>query len=137
MGLLERMATKAMVKTVRKSLPVASTEKLTKHYNQLLEAQRLTDDVRSQGELQGLKADILAELERRTTQAHGKHLDTIIDLVGRADRESKAATLVRLGHAVNTLLEQFEGVSDAPLSFAEFSRQHSGPTRLKKLQKSF
>lgn len=65
MGFLERMATKGMVKTVRKSLPGASSEKLTKHYNKINEAYRMTDDIRAQGELLELQNEIRAELERR------------------------------------------------------------------------
>lgn len=65
MGMIEQLATKAMVKTVRKSIPVASSEKLIKHYNKLQEAYRSTDDIRAQAELDKLKEDIRAELERR------------------------------------------------------------------------
>lgn len=65
MGIIEQLATKAMVKTVRKSIPVATTEKLIQHYNKIQEAYRSTDDIRAQGELLMLKQDIHAELERR------------------------------------------------------------------------
>ncbi|MEP0325113.1 hypothetical protein [Bauldia litoralis] len=65
MGLFSRMATKATVATVRKSLPNASPEKLVAHYNTLQEAYRSTDDVRSQGEIIALQQEILAELDRR------------------------------------------------------------------------
>ena len=50
MGMIERMAAKAMIATVRKSLPGASDEKLVKHYNKLQKAYRMTDDVHSQAD---------------------------------------------------------------------------------------
>jgi hypothetical protein len=65
MGFMARMATKAMVKTVRTSLPGASDEKLKKHHQSVSEALHMNEDEDCNLMLIELRIDIANEMERR------------------------------------------------------------------------
>jgi hypothetical protein len=61
----QSFATRAMARTIEKTLPVASTEKLMSHHVRVRDALTTTDDVKSRTILYELIAKIELELERR------------------------------------------------------------------------
>jgi len=68
MGFFTRLATKSMCATIRKSLPNASVERLTQHYNKLIEVRREVadrDDWQLQVMVHELSQEVANELQRR------------------------------------------------------------------------